>query len=957
MPGFFSPLTDLTSWTLTSPPGIVTLPPSTRYAGYPLLGVRATANGPPAALAMPALGILRKVTPATGPAAVEIQVNPFPIRRVMTRLAFGCPTFYLLLPDASGLTGFADGDTAIGAASLGTAAEVTIVMAGQDRIARHPATWATMIETAITGAAGTPASWSDFRAAVAAALVPAGEPPLIVLDHTGAPRTSGYVRLIAGVNDIVMNFAPQDAGDVQRTLKRSTIARPSVFAGGVAGVTVAMSAAGDHQVTRLEGGAPAANQIVVPNTGGHVMSTNLPDWFAQQFAGAALPRYTRGNTVRTFVNGPEFFDNLFREIHHARNGDGGLHLAGWAMEPEVELATKRADDAADFARTLEFAAEGIATDGGASRFLPSRLYNLESAGPAAFGEIALFGLITGGLALARNLPAYRTDAGGLIVLGIVTIANVAAVAWVLAEDGRPLEPNGDAVEMLDVFDRATSTFATFPADIADNPSAPNDTLPFAVAFNVIRHFGVYHQKLAIVKGGVNSFVGYCGGIDLCADRLDDARHLNAHPFHDVHARFEGPAVRDLALTFEQRWERDARGALDEPAEPLAFETPTVASLGTPGTNVVQIARTYFKAAASTRALEFAPQGDRTIADTLLRAIGAAREFIYIEDQYFTPPKAYRDALTAAVSGGAIKRLVITVPGITDQPFGEIVRTSFIGELLTADAGRGIVRIGYPRRHYTLPDNETRASSGRCTLTEDLVPVGGVASSVCLGPTARVPPPPFWLAIDGELMYVDDEARAAFWNPAPDNSTRYTVVRGDSTRLIKGGATPKGATIRNHTKGAAASVVDLSNIYVHSKMMIVDDVFLSLGSANLNRRGLFHDGEINAFTVPHGLKGGAENPVRNLRLRLWAEMLDLPETLAAPLLEDPVAATALFDRSPLLGNRYTDIEAYPEHVMFGANGGDGIVTALLDLLKIGLVAGHHAMLFDGVVDPTSGLEGP
>jgi phosphatidylserine/phosphatidylglycerophosphate/cardiolipin synthase-like enzyme len=564
------------------------------------------------------------------------------------------------------------------------------------------------------------------------------------------------------------------------------------------------------------------------------------------------------------------------------------------------------------------------------------------------------------LMMAHTIPAVRTDAGGLVVLALVTIANAVVVSWILAEDGRPLEPNGDAVKKLDVFARATSTFATFPADIADNPSAPNNTLPFAVAFNVIRHFGVYHQKLAIVKRGTNSFVGYCGGIDLCADRLDDARHLKAHPFHDVHARFEGPAVRDLALSFQQRWERDARPAPAVPAVPAedtAFDLPDEASLGTPGTNVVQIARTYFKAAAPARALEFAPQGDRTIADTLLRAIAAAREFIYIEDQYFTPPKAYRDVLTAAVSGGAIKRLVITVPGISDQPFGEIVRTSFIDELMAADNKRGIVRIGYPRRHYTLPDNETRASSGRCTLTEDLIPVAGVASSVCLGPAARLPPPPFWVAIDGELMYVDDEARAAFWKPAPDNSIRYTVVRGDDTRLIKGGATPKGATIRNHEMGAAASVVDLSNIYVHSKMMIVDDVFLSLGSANLNRRGLFHDGEINAFTVPHSLKAVADNPVRKLRLRLWAEMLDLPESLARPLLEDPVAATALFDRSPLLGNRYTDIEGYPEHVMFGANGGDGIVTTALNMLKLGLVAGHHALLFDGVVDPTSSLEGP
>ena len=128
------------------------------------------------------------------------------------------------------------------------------------------------------------------------------------------------------------------------------------------------------------------------------------------------------------------------------------------------------------------------------------------------------------------------------------------------------------------------------------------------------------------------------------------------------------------------------------------------------------------------------------------------------------------------------------------------------------------------------------------------------------------------------------------------------------------------------------------------------------TASLSRRGLFHDGEINSFTVPEGLKAGADNPVRDLRLRLWAEMLDLPETLAAPLLADPVAATALFDRSPLLGNRYTDLGAYPEHVMFGLNGGDGIVSTVLELcVGVPAAAVEHRRLFDGVVDPTSALE--
>ena len=41
MPGFFSPLADPATWTLART-GVIELPAATRYAGYRLLGVRAT---------------------------------------------------------------------------------------------------------------------------------------------------------------------------------------------------------------------------------------------------------------------------------------------------------------------------------------------------------------------------------------------------------------------------------------------------------------------------------------------------------------------------------------------------------------------------------------------------------------------------------------------------------------------------------------------------------------------------------------------------------------------------------------------------------------------------------------------------------------------------------------------------------------------------------------------------
>jgi phosphatidylserine/phosphatidylglycerophosphate/cardiolipin synthase-like enzyme len=59
---------------------------------------------------------------------------------------------------------------------------------------------------------------------------------------------------------------------------------------------------------------------------------------------------------------------------------------------------------------------------------------------------------------------------------------------------------------------------------------------------------------------------------------------------------------------------------------------------------------------------------------------------------------------------------------------------------------------------------------------------------------------------------------------------------------------------------------VERIYVHAKVAIVDDHWLTIGSANLNGRGLFNDTEANIVTHDSEL-------ARNTRLRLWAEHLE------------------------------------------------------------------------------------
>jgi phosphatidylserine/phosphatidylglycerophosphate/cardiolipin synthase-like enzyme len=63
------------------------------------------------------------------------------------------------------------------------------------------------------------------------------------------------------------------------------------------------------------------------------------------------------------------------------------------------------------------------------------------------------------------------------------------------------------------------------------------------------------------------------------------------------------------------------------------------------------------------------------------------------------------------------------------------------------------------------------------------------------------------------------------------------------------------------------------VYVHAKIGIVDDRWLTIGSANLNEHSLFNDTEVNLVVEDERL-------ARETRVRLWSEHLELPPAAAA-----------------------------------------------------------------------------
>lgn len=193
----------------------------------------------------------------------------------------------------------------------------------------------------------------------------------------------------------------------------------------------------------------------------------------------------------------------------------------------------------------------------------------------------------------------------------------------------------------------------------------------------------HHQKTIVVDteipGGLSQkrmIVSFLGGIDLCDGRYDTREHSlfrtldTVHkqdfhqpnfpgssiakggprePWHDIHCRLEGPVAWDVLYNFEQRWRKQIGDrfiySLNELDKFIIRPTEITASRDRETWNV-QIFRSIDGGAVKDfpdTPEEAAEVGlvtgknnviDQSIHDAYISAIRRAKNFIYIENQYF-----------------------------------------------------------------------------------------------------------------------------------------------------------------------------------------------------------------------------------------------------------------------------------------------------------------------------------
>ena len=129
----------------------------------------------------------------------------------------------------------------------------------------------------------------------------------------------------------------------------------------------------------------------------------------------------------------------------------------------------------------------------------------------------------------------------------------------------------------------------------------------------------------------------------------------------------------------------------------------------------------------------------------------------------------------------------------------------------------------------------------------------------------------WPIKDGKKSLLNP---SAYWTAKAQDAIRRVRPNFQLTRLLSADRSADGS-------------VQYITVDMHAKVVIVDDVWLTVGSANINERGFKFEAEINAAILD-------KKTARDLRLRLMAEHLKIPNHEAESKLGDVDAAFDLWE---------------------------------------------------------------
>ena len=357
----------------------------------------------------------------------------------------------------------------------------------------------------------------------------------------------------------------------------------------------------------------------------------------------------------------------------------------------------------------------------------------------------------------------------------------------------------------------------------------------------------HHQKMVVVDHeDPQAAVGFVMGHNMLDGYWDTPEHSGTprrpdcgrnggSPLHDYSSRVTGPIIGDLFRNFADAWQRETKQALRMPA----FDSYPLR--GDDGRAICQILRTQ-------------PQyGKEDIKACYLQAVSNATQYILIENQYFRwPPLADKIKESAAK---------MTQWGRSPEKHGSLYLFVISN---TSDAGMGSGTVNTYRMLESLGRGDRLPE---VTRDQRLEAIDRELKSVekQMKPLVR------------EKDALDSQARLLQGLPAPGLTERYAPIneklgpleaRKRELEEQKARLEPKSWRERTFGSDRTPEAIKASNVpglkvhvatlvapdtkageewqevYIHAKLMLIDDTFMTAGSANINTRSMQVDSEMN-----------------------------------------------------------------------------------------------------------------
>nr|TKS17451.1 phospholipase D alpha 1-like [Populus alba] len=320
------------------------------------------------------------------------------------------------------------------------------------------------------------------------------------------------------------------------------------------------------------------------------------------------------------------------------------------------------------------------------------------------------------------------------------------------------------------------------------------------------------------------------------------------PWHDIHSRLEGPIAWDVLFNFEQRWKK--QGGKDLLVQLRELEDVIIPPSPAMHPDDHETWNRHLKMLQSGLVSGKDNIIDRSIQDAYVNAIRRAKNFIYIENQYFL-------GSSFSWSADGIKPEDINALHLIPKELSlKIVSKIEAGERFT-------VYVVVPMWPEGIPE------SGSVQAILD------------------------WQRRTLDMMYKDviEALRAKGLEEDPRNYLTFFCL--GNREVKKSGEYEPSEKPEPDSDYIRAQEARRFMIYVHAKMMIVDDEYIIIGSANINQRSMdgARDSEIamGGYQPYHlATRQPARGQIHGFRLGLWYEHLGmLDDTFLHPESEECV----------------------------------------------------------------------